>query len=282
MRLALWSIAATFLIVSGVANGSAQQSAQPMRPTSNTQSARPQLLAARFFPFHIGDRRTYELKGEQETGSGPNAHMEPLRGLYSETVVSIRWLNSKTELIELDRTGLSDAYAVCAPDSDEPSTVQFWYALASHAVLALCSRHDVEDLEAELKQSPHSSPAPEEADYVLPFRVGNTWGADPDVPKRNDSMYEWVVEGLTAVSVPAGRFGNCYQMTFRTLPDHEEQWICEGLGLVADEYTHNGTPEHYRIELKSVTPAPARVSHRPPTAPSAPPSPSPSSRLTRR
>lgn len=88
-------------------------------------------------------------------------------------------------------------------------------------------------------------------EYVLPFHVGALWGADPEDQGRADGMYQWNIDGKTDVKVPAGKFKGCYDILFRTMPDHEERWICPGVGLTSLEYEHNGTVHHYLIELQS-------------------------------
>jgi hypothetical protein len=45
-------------------------------------------------------------------------------------------------------------------------------------------------------------------------------------------------------------------LIYRTLPDDKERWVCAGVGLVADEYTHHGWVNHYRIELQRLTTTP--------------------------
>ncbi len=90
-------------------------------------------------------------------------------------------------------------------------------------------------------------------EYVLPFKVGALWGADPAYGKRDDLLYQWAVDDKLEARVPLGKFKGCYDLFYRTLPDHEERWVCPGVGLVADKYEHHGTESQYRIELQSYT-----------------------------
>jgi hypothetical protein len=214
-----------------------------------------QATVNRFLPFRVGSRWTYKVSEESEVGSGKTAHMESSNGQYSETVVGVQTFASIVQLVELRRNGTAPAYDSCR--TDEPRTdLHFWYLIDRFTVYTSCNEVEATELASSLSKSSSNSVPEDGPDYVLPFQLGAFWGADPTMPKRDDTFYQWTVEAKSPVTVPAENFQDCYELAYRTLPDHEERWVCAGVGLVADEYTHNGTPEHYRIELQSFTHGP--------------------------
>jgi hypothetical protein len=226
------------------------------QPSAPATVGDPLSLVHRFFPFHVGDRLTYRLTGEQEIGSREQAHTVPMSGDYTETVVAIRRIRRTVELVEIERKGKSGAYANCdSEDLNQPET-RFWYVLSPRAVIVSCEHEEAMKLALELSESPSRGVKEYEDGYLLPFKVGMTWGTDPGEPKRADQMYRWVVMERTGITVSAGKFPNCYEMTYRTLPDDEEKWVCEGAGLAKDDYEHHGTTRKYRIEVVSAVAAP--------------------------
>lgn len=85
----------------------------------------------------------------------------------------------------------------------------------------------------------------------MPFEIGDSWKAFPDIPVDNDPSCQWYVETQSDVVVPAGAFKDCYRITLYTNPDTTIKWVCKGVGLVAWEYHHNGAVVDYRAELSS-------------------------------
>jgi hypothetical protein len=49
-------------------------------------------------------------------------------------------------------------------------------------------------------------------EYVVPFELGNRWYAGFEIPNSNDPAYQWYVESLVDVTVPAGNFKGCYRI----------------------------------------------------------------------
>jgi len=176
-----------------------------------------------------------------------------VKGQYSDRVVTIRSMSSDVRLIELERDGTAPGYAFCSADERQAGQWRFWYAIQGRKIFALCSQQDAAN------QSPQLKDIEDYPEFLLPFKVGASWGVDPSGPKREDKFYQWNVDAKVDVTVPAGSFHDCYELSFKTLPDDEERWVCAGVGLVADEYTHHGTANHYRIELRSFTSGPEQT-----------------------
>lgn len=176
---------------------------------------------------------------------------------YSETVVSVQVFGSRVRLIELTRDGTGSGYVYCKSGEKQNNDLHFWFIVSGPSVYSQCSQKEARELASFLSKSSSSRDLPKDVEeYVLPFKVGAYWGADPSQPKREDKFYQWNVEAKKSVAVPAGNFNDCYELVYQTLPDDEERWICTNRGLVADEYTHHGWVNHYRIELQSFTSGP--------------------------
>lgn len=75
---------------------------------------------------------------------------------------------------------------------------------------------------------------------ILPLKVGQHWGYEDGEFKRDDFWYQWHVEAIENIKVPAGIF-NCYRLAFRTNPDHRIIWFNPKVGIVKEEYVHHGT-----------------------------------------
>ena len=197
-----------------------------------------------YFPFQIGSRWTYKVVTETDDVRGT----QKTRGRFSDTVIAIDpAFGPAVQLVEIEEKGTSPDYAFC---HDAPRPLKWWYVVNNHKVLSRCTQQEAEELGSSLKASPRTDIV-DGLEYVLPFHVGALWGADPEDQGRTDGMYQWNIDGKTDVKVPAGKFKGCYDILFRTMPDHEERWICPGVGLTSLEYEHNGTVHHYLIELQS-------------------------------
>jgi hypothetical protein len=205
-----------------------------------------------FFPFVVGARWTYTYR-ETLTG-GPDAPEHTTRGRYSETVVSVdNAFGNAITVVGISRDGSLLVSSSCSESS-------FWYVVSKYQIFIECDHGEAIKLATKLHDSP-SGQVNEPPEYALPFRLGTVWGLDSDTPKRSDTMYQWYVEGAgVRVTVPAGTFKGCFDMIYRTLPDHEIRWVCPGVGLVASEYEHHGTTDRYRVELESYKPGGTRAS----------------------
>jgi hypothetical protein len=208
---------------------------------------------AKYFPFHIGSSWTYSFKQSMEEGSGAKARTRTVRGHYSETVVSLEQsFDNSIQLVGVRRDGEPPSYVSCPVEKDFRSSdrtkPEFWYVTGRLRVFVVCTREDATQLVLTLGNSPSGEISNYGPDYVLPFKLGGAWGADPDYP-RDDNFYEWAIVDQGDITVPAGKYKGCFSIIFRTLPDHEIRDICPGVGLVADEYEHHGTLDEHRIEL---------------------------------
>ena len=242
------------LIVFGIKGMIAQTSSMDNKPLAGIASTRSEPEEVdHYLPFSVGTKWIYKVCGEIGVGSGQNVRIETKCGQYSETVVSVHTYGPTLRLIEIMRNGAGFGYALCENDEEQNGPKHYWFIVNRLSVYSRCSREDAMELVSILTNTSTHQVCKDWPDYVLPFKVGAFWGADPAGPKREDKYYQWNVEDTHAVSVPAGNFQDCYKLMYITLPDDEEKWVCAGVGLVTDEYTHHGWVNHYRIELKKYT-----------------------------
>jgi hypothetical protein len=213
-----------------------------------------------FFGLRVGSRWVYEVSGKREEGSGKNVRILPVHGSYSEKIVAMHDVGLSVRLVEFAAEGVPYIYGPCSDDfvrkSGNHEEMRFWYIVARNQIFSSCTQEEANQMARSLSASPSGKSPDDDPEYLLPFKVGAFWGADPSGPKRTDFFYQWNVEAKQDLTLPAGRFKGCYELNYRTLPDNEYKWVCSGAGLVADEYQHHGTVDKYRIELQSHTSGP--------------------------
>jgi hypothetical protein len=239
----------------GLCQSAKESTTKQSQTPAPTHARGSQDLFDRYFPFRVGQVRSYIVRGESEEGSGQDARSVAIRGEYSETVLSVRNIAPAIRIVEVKIVGSGPYPTDCSNahgDKTQPVWT-FWYVAHDNRVFVECTRERVDNLVTVLRASPTGQTSEDGPAYQLPFEIGATWGADPDAPKREDTFYEWSVEDKVTAKVPAGKFEGCYQMIYRTMPDHSLQTVCPGVGFVAEEYMHHGTVNQYRIELAKVT-----------------------------
>lgn len=230
-------------------------------PTTNEPPvvAPPQVSVTQptsFFPHYVGTTWTYAFGRLAQEGSGPTSRIEKALGRYSDTILVSRSVATPAiRSIGIQRSGLVPRLLQCTATSGGSEVVirgdaELWLVTDERRVFEACTRDGAAELAFKLSNHESSAKLPP-PEYVLPFALGSLWGADPTLPKRADSDYQWLVDAEGSVETPAGRFTDCYRLIYTTLPDHLLRWVCRGVGLVAWEYHHHGTVEDYRAELAS-------------------------------
>jgi hypothetical protein len=101
----------------------------------------------------------------------------------------------------------------------------------------LCNNENFDSLLIRLK-----NPTDSLLDYVysqnilfdFPLTKGKTWGGDPEMPYRSDSMYAWVVkQGSTDTSSAS--------IQYYTNPDHSIFKFQPSVGITGYYFEHHGT-----------------------------------------
>jgi len=62
-------------------------------------------------------------------------------------------------------------------------------------------------------------------------------------------MYYWVAEETEDVNVPYGNVKGAFRLAYRTLGGPSIVWFKDGVGVVKEEYTHQGTYIHNEARL---------------------------------
>ncbi|OZA64885.1 MAG: hypothetical protein B7X72_08240 [Sphingobacteriia bacterium 39-39-8] len=70
--------------------------------------------------------------------------------------------------------------------------------------------------------------------FDFPLVKGKTWGADPEMPQRSDSMYAWVVQNTASLTEAAA-------IKYNTNPDHSIFEFKPGVGITGYQFEHHGT-----------------------------------------
>jgi hypothetical protein len=88
----------------------------------------------------------------------------------------------------------------------------------------------------------------------LPLRAGKIWGQDP---RRDDQLYCWHVESLTERKLAvANKIGNSlrkvYEISYRTMPDHQVLEFAPGIGIIRYVYVHHGTVASTDVHLVAI------------------------------
>ncbi len=80
--------------------------------------------------------------------------------------------------------------------------------------------------------------------FDFPLVKGKTWGADPEMPQRTDSMYAWVVQNTASSTQAAG-------IKYNTNPDHSIFEFQPGVGITGYQFEHHGTVMKLNMKLIS-------------------------------
>jgi hypothetical protein len=78
--------------------------------------------------------------------------------------------------------------------------------------------------------------------FEFPLTKGKTWGADPDMPQRADSMYAWVVKKSATDTSSA-------EIQYMTNPDHSIFQFQPGIGITGYYFQHHGTVMELKMKL---------------------------------
>lgn len=80
--------------------------------------------------------------------------------------------------------------------------------------------------------------------FDFPLVKGKTWGADPEMPQRSDSMYAWVVQNTASTNEAAA-------IKYNTNPDHSIFEFQPAVGITGYQFVHHGTVMELTMKLKS-------------------------------
>ncbi len=206
------------------------------------------------FPMFAGATWTYSFVRSVETWDGQTQSIQQISGYYVEQVLFVETgVADYVQVIGVRQTG-ENFFDVCSRQYVTAGELDVWYVVDEHRLYRTCSKNEANAIANGIRYESENGDSPllNMPQYVVPFVEGHDWAAFPDIPPRDDKMYRWHVDAETDISVPVGKYENCFRIALYTLPDTTIRWVCSGVGLVASEYHHRGAVDDYRAELMSL------------------------------
>jgi len=228
----------------------------PPSPVSQSVQADPANLMD-FFPMHIGAEWTYQYAQFTEPASASEDGANPLLGQFTQTVAVVdTGLSDRIKVVGLKVTG-ENFMNNCINEGNQPYSgdLETWLVLDQTSLYQACSRQEAYAIANERITAPNNFDLSSGAlpMFQAPFEVGRLWSAFSDLPPRDDTAYQWLVESQVDVTLAAGEFKDCYRILLYTTPDTTVRWVCPGIGLVAEQYHHHGAINDYSYELQAYT-----------------------------
>jgi len=130
-----------------------------------------------FFPFHVGSKWTYAVRSEIAAGS----RTERVRGRYSDTVVAVDdTFGPSVQLVAIKREGDAPKYAFCDEGTLHGKPQMWWYVVDRYRIFSRCTQKGATEFASSLSAS-SSAESVDGLEYVLPFKVGASWGCRPSL-----------------------------------------------------------------------------------------------------
>jgi hypothetical protein len=121
--------------------------------------------------------------------------------------------------------------------------VTYWYIISGTHVYRQSGELDLSRVESSWLE------------YVFPLSNDARWYPDGEQRKRFLDISTGPSSGIRGARgpivrrVPAGEFESCFDVWTVYLSGGTESWFCVGVGLVGNEYAHQGTPYGHRTML---------------------------------
>lgn len=196
------------------------------------------------FPFFVGSSWTYNV--------GMSIEGETRSGFYTETIYSMEsGLSDEAQIITSIKSG-ENFINDCEGPYWYTGEYTSWYVIDDYRVYHSCSLNEAYEIANLIIHGNPSELIPYPIEFVVPFEVGSRWYAGFEIPNSNDPAYQWYVENLVDVAVPAGNYTECYRIMLFTIGNTTTRWVCPGVGVVAREY-NKAQIVSYRAELAEYT-----------------------------
>jgi len=207
------------------------------------------------YPLFVGATWTYNYSQFIEPANTINLPNNPEFGQFTITVVVIdSGFSDRVKIVGMKVSG-ENYFNICFNEGRDlfAGDLQTWYVLDSKSMYVTCTREQVYMIAKERMANPDNVVISDTVFPMLvtPLEVGKLWPAFADIPPRDDTFYQWYVESKVDISLPAGKFKDCFRILLNTLGDSLVRWICPGIGMVAEEYHHRGAINDYRYELQN-------------------------------
>jgi hypothetical protein len=202
------------------------------------------------FPIFLGSEWKYQTSQTTEikTTNGELKRVS-VQGEYSQTITSIfTGLSDRAKIVEFKIEG-ENYQNECTSSSLISGDSFLWYVIDEDRLYVACSKEAANKIATQIVHQENTTdlPLPE---YIAPLKLGTKWSEfNQDDANNLDSTYVWYVESIVPVTVPAGKYDNCYRILLYTNPDTTIKYICPNVGLVSFLYSHNGSVNDYSVEL---------------------------------
>jgi hypothetical protein len=205
-----------------------------------------------YFNFYIGSTWVYNIsKKEYSVESKNKHHVEYSNNKFSHTVKHVEYdYSNEIGNVVIEQKG-SNSLTGCFYKNVKKTNI-FWYVFYRYRMYKACSYDEYENITNSLREGKLKK-IKDNLEYVYPFNLGNTWSIDDILAKsvrNNTKKWRWHISNLVKdITMPAGTFHNCVEITYRTNPDYSRRYICKNIGLVMETYHYNGTPEDITMQL---------------------------------
>lgn len=216
---------------------------------SPTQASADQTIFD-LFPTFLGSEWKYQTSQTTETKTtNGELNRVSVQGEYSQTITSIfTGLSDRAKIVEFKIEG-ENYQTECTSSSLFSGDSFLWYVIDEDRLYNACSKEAANKIAAQIvhKVNAIDLPIP---DYIAPLKLGTKWSEfNQDDANNLGTTYVWYVESIVPVTVPAGKYDNCYRILLYTNPDTTIKYICPNVGLVSFLYSHNGSVNDYSVEL---------------------------------
>lgn len=206
--------------------------------------------ALTYFPLQKGNSWTYVYETKTADGKGKTTKKN---GRIIMEVKQVYKLSNYYLAV------LSGDPVSCAPDA------RYGYLVGSNKVFYIPENYlgAFEKAARQKLDPPMEQLSPEDGYYEgfeLPMFVGLRWGS-PQSVFRGDGNYSWYIGQETYVQLGSKKKSpviKCFELSYRTIPDHKEILFSPGLGIIKSSYTHNGTTDSYVVRLAGYTITPQK------------------------
>ncbi|MBT3315824.1 MAG: hypothetical protein HN390_14550 [Anaerolineae bacterium] len=210
-----------------------------------------------YFPLFSGTSRTYTVTGKT-FADVVDGEIPPVNSTYTETVVMVTsGTNEDIHIYKVEQTGGIIYDLDCTGFETRTAPAEKWYVTDPSRVYVACTQDElgeiIDELMYQTRAPGYPHPNYDEITPILefPLEVENIWPAFPGQALLEDSVsYARYVEEKLDYSVPAGQFTSCYRIVVYTSSGTSIRYFCDGIGPVAMEYHHYGSPVDFRVELK--------------------------------
>ncbi len=207
------------------------------------------------FPLARGTSWTYNNTGYAQSANDPNSMIKGTAQIV-ESVVDIQ---SQSSFFIAHIQG-SKTMLKADPGWQENGTFalgnyEYWYIVnKSGQVFLSTDRPDPQNILTDQLL----------LEYQFPMAKGSTWcpnkqqktdltpRVETPVPCATAGMRE--VEGEESYTTQAGKFDHCYRMVDVYNSGGVTQWLCDGVGMVAQTYAHAGSQFGFTQELIKFSP----------------------------